>query len=354
MLSLEDWESIAQAVFELENSNKFLQYTNSISDSLSAVIRNDYQQGATEPRIVKDLSKAINSVQAVSDHLEPGLMFSSDIHAAFIHGKKSFVEFILAGSIECRELGDIVFISSLAWKDKIVAERITINQVKKEDPKSKSSWGIDKAQFFLLTRFPTFKGVSGFFNGNTVNAINETGCLGSYGFLKYSDDLAFVGSMILDACLGGKSTLKKDSFLCFHILDELSNIGSIGFSPFYFRSRFWSYSVEYCPNIYDFVRHYCRSLIGEPVCGYYGFNSSIKVLADIIKNSANEKAKEEKANKELQALVTSFSRFPYAYRETSGNKNGRVIEDNPSIEIETGEDGGLAIIHSMINIGERI
>jgi hypothetical protein len=26
MLSLEDWESIVQAVFELENSNTFLQY----------------------------------------------------------------------------------------------------------------------------------------------------------------------------------------------------------------------------------------------------------------------------------------------------------------------------------------
>lgn len=354
MLSLEDWESIAQAVFELENSNKFLQYTNAISDSLSAVIKKDYEQGANEPTIVKDISKAINLVQTVSERLESGLMFSSNINSAFIHGKKSFVEFSLAGSKHRCELGDVIFISSLAWKGKIVAERITINQVKKENPKSKSSWGIDKTQFFLLMRFPTFKGVSGFFNGNTVNAVNETGCLGSYGFLKYSDDLAFVGSMILDACLGGESSLKKDSFLCFHLLDKLSNIGSIGFSPFYFRSRFWSYSVEYCPNIYDFVRHYCRSLIGEPVCGYYGFNSSIKVLADIIKNSANKKAKEEKANKELQALVTSFSRFPYAYQETSGNRNGRVIEDNPSIEIETGEYGGLAIIHSMINIGERI
>lgn len=41
MLSLEDWESIVQAVFELENSDKFLQYTNAISDSLSTVIRKD-------------------------------------------------------------------------------------------------------------------------------------------------------------------------------------------------------------------------------------------------------------------------------------------------------------------------
>jgi len=354
MLSHDEWQIIAQAVFELENSDKFLQYTNEISDSLSTVIKQDYEQGANEPTIVKDISKAINSVKTVSERLESGLMFSSNINSAFIHGKKSFVEFSLAGS-KCRcELGDVVFISSLTWKSKIVAERITINQVKKENPKSRSSWDIDETQFFLLTRFPTFKGVSGFFNGNTVNAVNETGCLGSYGLLKNPNDFVFMGSTILDACLGGESTLKKDSFLCFHLLDKLSNIGSIGFNPFYFRSRFWSYSVEYCPNIYDFVRHYCRLLIGEPVCGYYGFNSSIKSLVDIIKNFANKKTKEEKANKELQALVTSFSRFPYAYRETSGNKNGRVIEDNPSIEIETGEEGGLAIIHSMISIGERI
>ena len=354
MLSHDEWQIIAQAVFELENSDKFLQYTNVLSDSLCTVIKQDYEQGANEPTIVKDISKAINLVKTVPERLESGLMFSYNINSAFIHGKKSFVEFSLAGSKECCELGDIVFVSSLAWRGKIVAERITINQVKKEKPQSKSSWEINKTQLFLLTRFPTFKGVSGIFNGDTVNAVNETGCLGSYGFLKYSDDLAFVGSIILDACLGGESTLKKDSFLCFHLLDKLSNIGSIGFSPFYFRSRFWSYSVEYCPNIYDFVRYYCRLLIGEPVCGYYGFNSSIKSLVDIIKNFANKKAKEDKTSKELQALVTSFSMFPYAYQETSGNKNGRVIEDNPSIEIETGEDGGHAIIHSIIDIGERI
>lgn len=354
MLSHDEWQIIAQAVFELENSDKFLQYTNVLSDSLSTVIKQDYEQGANEPTIVKDISKAINSVKTVPERLESGLMFSSNMNSAFIHGKKSFVEFSLAGSKECRELGDIVFISSLAWKDKIVAERITINQVKKEDPKSKSSWEINKPQFFLLTRFPTFKGVSGFFNGGTVSAVNETGCLGSYGLLKNPNEFVFMGSMILDACLGGKSTLKKDSFLCFHLLDKLSNIGSIGFNPFYFRSRFWSYSVEYCPNIYDFVRHYCRLLIGEPVCGYYGFNSSIKSLVNIIKNFADKKAKEDKTSKELQALVTSFSRFPYAYQETSGNKNGRVIEDNPSVETETGEDGGLAVIHSIIDIGEKI
>lgn len=353
MISHEEWQIIAQAVFEIDNSNKFLQYTNEISDSLSKVIENDYKQEAKEPKIVEDLSNAINSVQTVSDQLEAGLIFSSDIHAVFIHGKKSFVEFSLAGSKCRRELGDVIFFSSLAWNGKIVAERITINQVKNENPKSKSSWGIDKTQFFLLTRFPTFKGVSGFFNGNTINVVNETGCLGSYGLLKNPNDFVFMGSMILDACLGGKSTLKKDSFLCFNLLNKLRSIRSLGFSPFYLRSRFWYRSVEYCPNVYDFVRSYCRLLIGEPVCGYYGFNSSIKSLVDIIKNFANKKAKEEKTTKGLQALVTSFSRFPYAYQETSGSNNGRVIEDIPSVETETGEDGGLAIIHSMINIGER-
>ncbi|MBI3815185.1 MAG: hypothetical protein HY279_12085 [Nitrospinae bacterium] len=294
--------------------------------------------------------------------------FELSTSSVFIHGNKSQVKFDYYGQSAQRELGDLIFIISVVFNNKKYLEKFTINQFKKDKRSSKNIlWSMDnKEQLYLLSRFPTFKGVRGsLIPMRDFNLQNYSGSLGSYGFLQTPGDFAFVSATKLESYLGSRKTINGNDLYTFH--SSLSNyywwpfeIGNlIDIEEWFYichklcRHERFFYGLEQCwpnigifgnchytQNIHDFVDKYLRLCIGEPTLSEIGINnlSAYAFLVDLLQ--LVKRIREE----ELTKFVDSFFSYHYA-----GGQGGREISEN--IEFDP-KGGGVGIIYTTINLGE--
>jgi len=198
-------------------------------------------------------------------HSESGRDFSLTVNSVYIHGNKSQVDFDFYNSNTQRELGDIIFISSLYISGVKVFEKVSINQVKKGQSKfTLNQSGIE--QLYLLSRLPKFKGHCGLIPKKYYTLIDNSNTLCSYGLLYSPGDFAFISAKSLSEKLGQRKT--------FHLKDiQIDDCVNNDELRYFFGSYHYNRKIVlpildtklYCSNIYDFILHYLRLNIGEVI-----------------------------------------------------------------------------------------
>ncbi|GIV41536.1 MAG: hypothetical protein KatS3mg034_0846 [Vicingaceae bacterium] len=349
---------------EITNDNGFIIHWKKLSEKLIEGIQSNYSN--REDKIVKIIESIINRVGTFKTQGK-GQKYSISTSSIFIHGNKSQVEFIYYGEKKQRELGDIIFILSVVYNGKKYFEKMTINQVKKsKDISWRFSNQSAKEQLYLLSRFPTFKGIKrSFIPSKEYNLSNNYGCLGTHGLLYSPGDFALVSSKELEVLLSMKNTLRLDDLLklerkamvcsccIFHDVEECIYI-------FHKFIHYYPRCLEYFPfvcdlpvlgnkcisyNVYDFSNKYLLGHIGELIYAKelpYN-NSAFQFLQDLL-NAIGRKANRENLSDNISKFMSSFYKYEYA-----DSWNGGGIEEYGKVDYE---DGGIGIIHTNVNLGE--
>lgn len=349
-------------------SNVFARYEKEFARKIVSALSEGYHHELFEPKLVQIIEGVVNSVSDLIIRDHRGYLELST-RAIFIHGNKSQVEFDYYGRRTQRELGDLIFIVSLIFNGRKYFEKFTINQVKRDSPKSGKEvyWNVrsnisSKEQLYLLSRFPTFRGTGSSIIPMTEYALpNYSGCLGSYGLLCKPGDFIFISATELDSLIGRRSTLKVGelSYLktvespWLHLPWFYPNIDEV----FYLMHKFYRYSGStwyflwslfsnhhHAYNAFDFAHKYLTLGIGEPVFMKVGIDNvrARNFLHEVL--SAVRIKAEREGLLELSSFVDEFFRYGY-----SDNEEQR----GPVEGIEFGfEGGGIGIIHTTINLGE--
>jgi hypothetical protein len=195
--------SVFQKFAEAVESDAFVVFEEEFAERMRSAIRNGYASGKDEPEIVEAVSSGVNSFGSLSPAQGSGFRIVPE--SAYIHGFRSQVKFQYRGTTSQCELGDVVYILSITHGGRVSFEGATFNQVKKAD--KHLTWHVKPEQLFLLTSFPTFRGVAGsWISPDSHNWPNLTGCLGSYGLI-YDSDFLFVNARDLLRYLGLKKQL---------------------------------------------------------------------------------------------------------------------------------------------------
>lgn len=335
--------------FEITQTGNFILHSKKFARSLTAGIERLYSE--REDNIVKIIESIINSVETI-ETLDRNFKISTS--SIFIHGNKSQVKFEYYGKTAQRELGDIIFILSVLYKGEKYFEKMTINQVKKsEDESWKFYKDGEKEQLYLLSRFPTFRGVKNksLIPPKEYNLTDFSSCLGSYGLLYPPGEFAFISSKLLGILASEHNSVKlsnlvlDNSFYDFPLLYRY-------LSYYDYRFFYWKYCpiFYYLPiyrssymsyNAYEFSCHYLKGLIGELIYSKdLPFNASAsQFLQDLIR-AMRLKAKKED-NEELMKFVTSY------YSTVNGGNRGSDVVGEFDYEY-----GGIGIIWTVIDLGE--
>lgn len=290
--------------------------------------------------------------------------FELSTTSIFIHGNKSQVDFDYHGQrSEPIELGDLILIISVVFDGRKYFEKFTINQFKKDEKNIKSiSWHIDnRKQLYLLSRFPTFKGVKGLIPKRDFSLPNYSACLGSYGLLYNPGDFAFVSATELDSFIEHRNTLKMSELHYFQTKKTL-----LPYFPYfypdvdellYLMHKFYKYygskwyflwnlfgNYHHAYNTFDFAHKYLTIGIGEPTFMKIGIdNSQAKSFLHELLSAASVKARRE-GDGRLLDFVDRFLGYGYAGGEGEGGFRQGVEFDS--------EGGAIGIIHTIINLGE--
>ncbi len=332
-------------------SDIFAEYEKEFAQKITSALAKGYLQNSHETPLVQIVEDVVNNV----DNLNRKDHFELSTRSIFIHGNKSQVKFDCYGqSVPSIELGDLIFIISVVFDNKKYFEKFTINQFKRDKRNTKSiSWSIgNRKQLYLLSRFPTFRGVKGLIPKKDFNLPNYSGCLGSYGLLYNPGDFAFVSATGLDSFIGHKKTLKKKEL--YHLtekylfpyfpyfypdIDELLSLSS-EFKRYLSWNLFGNYHRAY--NVFDFAHKYLRVGIGEPIFMKIGiYNSLAKNFLHELFSAVKIKARRER---DILKFIDGFFRYDYASSEGEGSFRGNIEFDF--------EGGGIGIIHTIINLGE--
>ncbi len=195
-------------------NENFVVHCKRLSKRLSNGIRRCYSVEDKEPRIVSTVKNIINEI---GNFETKNKEFKISTKSIFIHGIRFQVEFEYYEEKARCELGDIIFILSVIYNNAKYYEKMTINQVKKS---KEAIWRFyDKGpmkQLYLLSRFPTFKGVKGsLIPPKEYNIPNYSECLGTHGLISCPGDFALISSKLLDVILSNKKSLKKEDLLKF-------------------------------------------------------------------------------------------------------------------------------------------
>jgi len=344
-------------------SEKFIVHWKKLADSLLDGVKEGYK--AKEPAIVKLVEGIVNKVKQFETKDKELNIVTNSI---FIHGSKSQVEFRYYGKETQRELGDIIFILSIVYNGKKYFEKTTINQVKKSN---KASWNLTndsaKEQLYLLSRFPTFRGAkNSLIPAKDYNLQNYSGCLGTHGLLYYPGDFALISSKQLEFILSGRNTLKLTDLLLYPVHSNMHNCFPCYYTDYeeclYTLRKFFHLHLKYptyypiiCNlsilgnscisyNAYDFSDKYLRGLIGELTYArelpYNRF--AFQFLQDLLE-AIKKKAKRENL-REILSFIDHF--YSYQYSDYNGGKEDEIFGDFSH------NVGGIAIIHTTINLGE--
>ena len=322
--------------------------------------------------MVSDVEAIINNVNGLSVSAN---RFRISTNGIFIHGNKSQIEFEYYDSKTQRELGDLIFITSVIYNNRKYFEKLTITQFKRStkrpewyfNKKDKNGKYPDKEQLYLLARFPTFKGIGGsIIPMKEYSLSNYSNCLGSYGLLYKPGDFAFASAKIVEVFLGNSKNISIE-----HILPSTDFYEPLMFCPHppfhfrdaeelwyklcrhYFRKPFFPYPIfqnnllpvignssRSC-NVHEFTEKYLRALIGEFTFTYeFSYNQpAFQFLQDLM--MAIRKKAQRETNDKIQNFVNSF--YQHAYGEGQGGEGFGEFDY---------EGGGIGIIHTVINLGE--
>lgn len=325
-----------------------------------------YKQGFNEPKMVQNI---VNNLDGLSKSFHG---FEISTIGIFIHGTSSQVKFKYNGSEVHSELGDLIFILSVIYNREKYFEKFTISQSKKDNNKLK--WDLrNKKQIYLLSHFPSFKGVKGsMIPQETFILHNYYGCLGSFNLLFRPGDFIFISAPLLEMFIGNRNFIDiKDIKLWeswlqgyyfsypipfdWYDIEELfyvcrkyrifRNRLPVMFYPLYFGILGFSH---FASNIYDFVDKYLRGFIGELVYSYE--NVYNKPAFDFL----------QKLLSKIKEKVINFSDkfFMYPYKINRGNMRATILTNNGSGNADKhekkdkNEGGGIGIIYTLINLGE--
>lgn len=332
-------------------------------------------------RIVYDaLSKNYNDIEPILvkrivDGIKNGKIgFSNNgitmnIVSEFIHSynipqygsNPSGVKFECNGRIASKELADMMYIIRFKYNGKTMMEKITFNQVKKDN--KRGTWSIDKEQLYLLSRFPEFKGVEGsIIPQREYNLTNNSKTLGTYSMLFNPGDLVYIGANLLERYLNKRKSINLKEILR---IEQSSNFRAINpfiepefyyyfedycYRIFYSKMRTTpyqlfppvflnNYSCEYASNTSEFVMHYLKGEIGEVLDSEYSYNTGVNRFVNELIKKAKEMARKT-GNKEAENILN----------EINGGGNN---ENADTLEEENYEFNGLGIVMTTVSMEGR-
>jgi hypothetical protein len=325
---------------EALRSDIYASYQKGLAGRIISALSRSYLEKLHEPLMVGIVEDVVNSVKnfKMTDRKIPLELSTKSV---FIHGNKSQVQFKYYGK-QTRpiELGDLIFISSIVFNGRKYFEKMTINQFKKDISKRQHiSWSIsNKKQLYLLSRFPTFRGVKGIIPKKNYDLPNYSGCLGSYGLLYKPGDFAFVSATRLDPFMSFKSALKITE------LDILANYRTQ--QALYWLPELYPFfgNCHFCLNVFNFMHEYLRMNIGEPIFMETGENNyqAREFLSEIM--SLIEIEAKKTNSQELLSFISSFRQFPYADKRKPNRFDEASDFDS--------EGGRIGIIYTTINVSE--
>ena len=333
----------------------FHRHKKELEERLSRAIKSN--NTSKEEEIVRGIIKNIGSFETQDYQNQLSIITKS----IFIHGRRSMVEFEYQDRKFRRELGDIIFIISVAFQGKKYFEKMTISQAKRYS--TNGGWDLrNKGQLYLLSQFPPFKGIKGsIFPQKEYILPNCTGCLGTYLLLKQPDDLFLVSAVLMDHAFG--STQFLSSALRLHELQEYP-ISLYNFSRLLLHTvdLLKSYRCSYPPmrrmvvtcsyhfldSVWSFVNGYLRSCVGEPIYiagERYASNRSALLFIHDLMNTLRERSPEE------EEFVNHFKKYSYYNSEFIDDPNNWDTNKEHRWEEYDKEEGGLGIVLTTIHLG---
>ena len=329
LLAMGSFQSLCPTFFY---SDTFVRYYKQFAQNINSTLAASYRYELTEPKMVGVLEKMVNNLNGLEDRYHGN---SISTKAIFIHGNRSFVEFEFEGSLITREIGDLIFIISLVVGGEKYLEKMTITQFKKDKIASRGNlcWDIgNKAQLYLLSRFPPFSGVGkSLIPMRNFYLSNISGCLGSYGLLFRPGDFVFISAPKLDSMLGAKNKIT---------LNQLHVMGTAVVKYDYFNYYdVFSPSCCYGQNAFDFSSEYLRLRVGEPIHSCRIHNGGAKLLLGSIL------AFLKRRGGAFETFVKEFYKYEYAWFDRS-----HPVEQFGNNDNDHSADlvGGLGIVHTTI------
>lgn len=349
--------SVVTQCIRCVTSEMFASYTKEFAEKMSSALQEGYYQGLKEPDIVKLLVSKIRGHSAIDTKNQIEIVSNS----VFIHGNQSQVKFSYYGNPAQTELGDLIFIVSVIYNGRKYFERLTINQVKKDKMRESGAfWDLSsKDQLYLLSRFPTFEGVSGSIVPPVKCSLPDySAALGSYGLLYRPGDFAFVSAPRLETYVQSSMSLKFDQLPAILKFAEETTINltwaQAGVLVLTANQLLWPYlwslfgNHHAATNVFDFAQKYLAVGIGEYTFTKVGFgNPSARSFLDQLLSKVLAKAI-KKGQSDIEEFVKRFSQYPFA-------ENGDESDPHPITPANTDdlEGGGIGIVHTTINLGER-
>jgi len=296
------------------------------------------------PHEVDIVRKVVDELGGFERRGPDGVTLSTS--TAFIHGK-IMASFDFRGDEVRRELGDLIFILSVVYRNLIFFEKLTISQAKVT---RNGVWDLsNEAQLYLLSRFPPFK-ISG--RDREYRLPNYTYTLGSYTLFDLREnDLVYISAGLLEEIVSANDSRVErvnrekllrcyyySLFLSYHrnwYVPWLLDLPTFIPPPLLSRKVL---GVSLCSlDAFEFASNFLRGFIGEPAfsaTGYY--NCSIaSFLQKLISYFEGKKCFED--------FAQHFTQYRYPYD----------VPDPEGMEIEErGGEGGTGIIHTVINLGE--
>ncbi len=288
-------------ILELANDDKFTAFQNSVTSAVYDELGQGYAANENEVALVKRLVEATQN-QSYNNSVK--------LHAAMLHGSRSYVEFDYLDKRVTKELGDMAVIAVVTTSKKRLFQRICIIQNKKT---RKNGWDIDLEQLFLLKNFPPFTGSKGIFSGYRDLAFrNSSGSLGAFGLMHAPGEMLVVAAPLLPEFLRGKKTVPLADISAvgellgphgfpfwamglpfhheewFHMVEEMSR--HYGF-PIAAASGAGGHSVlsntRFTRDIYDFIRSWTHFSLGEVTCvGNHVVNKPVDGFANFLMKKA--------------------------------------------------------------------
>lgn len=354
-------EEVVGKYLQLIKTEHFAKYNKDFAYKIQRGLNEGYNRGFYEPALVSVVEGIINNLNGMSISSN---RFKISTESIFIHGNKSQVEFEYYGQRVQRELGDLIFILSVIYNKRKYFEKFTISQFKKDDDRLR--WNLsNKEQVYLLSRFPSFRGMRGsIIPMREFNLPNYSGCLGSFNLLFRPDDFVFVSASQLESFIGNRKSINiidisklwepPSYYFTYPIPFDWPDIEEL----FYIWRKLWRHRLSipffppyfigilgfsrYASNIHDFVDKYLRGYIGDLTYSDIGvYNTPAFDFLRELLSAIMRKAQKEKKT-EVVNFLTDFFGHPYG-----GNQEG--MRENVEFDYE---GGGIGIIYTSINLGE--
>lgn len=358
-------DEVVEKYLQLIKTEHFVKYEKDFAYKVQIGLNEGYKRGFYESTMVSVIEGIVNKLNGLSVSVN---RFRISTKGIFIHGPRrgteTRVEFEYYDQKVTTELGDLIFIMSVIYNGRKYFEKFTISQFKKDNDRLR--WDLsNKEQIYLLSRFPSFRGIKGsIIPTREFSLPNYFGCLGSFNLLFRPGDFVFVSTSQLESFVGNRKSI------------DIINISKLWEPPSYYfpypEPFDWPYIEEllhlwhkvyrhrmfipffppyfigilgfsrYASNVHEFVDKYLRGCIGEltysdiVVYNQPAFDFLRELLSAIMIKAQKEK------RSEVINFVNEFFGHPYG-----GNKGG--IREGIEFDYE---GVGIGIIYTSINLGE--